>query len=336
MATLINVRSEYNARQGLSWVGGNGLTAIGCKFNHTGRAAFGSSPQSGIDIEASGGAFIRNGMFINCEMVNNVGVGMGADSGSSSDISFIACTFLGTTNYSALSCKPHMHFADCTFSGMLIKPYSDHPRTNPVTDDANSQGRATQFSRCLFTDKLKYNNQVYVPTNNGTTVAYLLNFGGGSLGVKLDHCVVDVNQAAIGYSAGLITSTNCQFYQTSTTFPSVLYGLTVGRTLLSAPTMQQLTGNSIVMGRAMYGTTEYHQGANMAQSHQQLLANTGNASRTQRIGSGSSPEDFLAGSGAEKGDIVFNADAVSGAAAGWVCVSAGTPGVWKSFASVAN
>lgn len=36
-ATLIRVRSEYNGRQGLSWTGGNGLTAIDCQFNHTGR-----------------------------------------------------------------------------------------------------------------------------------------------------------------------------------------------------------------------------------------------------------------------------------------------------------
>src|SRR5439155_24639219 len=35
--TLINVVSEYNARQALSWVGGIGVTAINCKFNHTGR-----------------------------------------------------------------------------------------------------------------------------------------------------------------------------------------------------------------------------------------------------------------------------------------------------------
>ena len=92
-ATLIRVRSEYNGRRGLSWTGGNGLTAIDRQFNHTGRGALSSSPAAGIDIEAEDGV-VRNGLFINCEVINNVGPGMGRI-GDSADITFQRCTFIG-------------------------------------------------------------------------------------------------------------------------------------------------------------------------------------------------------------------------------------------------
>jgi hypothetical protein len=98
----------------LSWTGGNGLTAIDCQFNHTGRGALSSSPAAGIDIEAEDGV-VRNGLFINCEVINNVGPGMGADSGDSADITFQRCTFIGSTKEA------------------LNKSTSDQRRANPPT-----------------------------------------------------------------------------------------------------------------------------------------------------------------------------------------------------------
>ncbi len=62
--TLSNSRFEYNARQGLSWTGGNSLFVINCKFNHTGKGKFASPPSAGVDIEAEMGS-IRNGVFEN-------------------------------------------------------------------------------------------------------------------------------------------------------------------------------------------------------------------------------------------------------------------------------
>lgn len=326
-ATLINVRAEYNARQGLSWVGGNGLTAIGCKFNHTGKGAFGSSPQAGVDIEASAGAFNRNGLFINCEMVNNGGPNMGADSGDSADISFMNCTFLATTTsaYAALPYKPRMHFSDCTFSGVVVKCYGDPGL--PV--NKNSQGNATRFSRCRFTDTLTYQGQVYAPNN-----AYLLDLGAGSQGVKFNDCVVEATKTRIGYTMGYTTATNCQFYQSGSD-PSAFRSIMLGHTTLSAPTLAQLD-NSVVLGYALFNGNEYHQPTNMPQRRQQIWANNGNGGSLQRVGYGSSPTDFLGSDSAQHGDIVYNCDAVSGAPAGWVCVSSGAPGVWKAFATIAN
>lgn len=36
-----------------------------------------------------------------------------------------------------------------------------------------------------------------------------------------------------------------------------------------------------------------------------------------------------------QGDVVFNTGATAGGTAGWVCVTAGTPGTWKAFGTIA-
>lgn len=73
--TLRNVMSDRNGRQGLSWVGGTELTAIGCHFTRTGRGRFQSAPGAGVDIEAEA-SVCRNGRFIDCVFSDNVGVGI--------------------------------------------------------------------------------------------------------------------------------------------------------------------------------------------------------------------------------------------------------------------
>ncbi|MGH2565896.1 MAG: right-handed parallel beta-helix repeat-containing protein, partial [Ginsengibacter sp.] len=106
---LLNSNFEYNSRQGLSWVSGNQLYVKNCKFNHTGKVKFSSPPGAGVDIEAEGGP-IRNGIFENCEFIDNTGAGLVADSGDSGDCTFTDCTFWGTTNWSIWITKPGYTF----------------------------------------------------------------------------------------------------------------------------------------------------------------------------------------------------------------------------------
>jgi hypothetical protein len=140
--TLTNVVCEYNSRQGLSVVGANGLTVIGCKFNNTGKGAFSSGPGAGVDLEAES-AVIRQVSFVDCEMVNNAGVGVVADSGDISGVTFIRCKFIGTTSWAIWPHKPRMAFYDCLMVGSSVNAYSS--ATNP--DDA------TKFFNCKFTDQ---------------------------------------------------------------------------------------------------------------------------------------------------------------------------------------
>lgn len=138
---LINVVSEYNGRQALSWVGGRGLTAIRCKFNHTGRAGLVSSPAAGLDIEAES-SVCRDGLFIECEFVNNAGCGVVADSGDGGYSRFIRCTVWGTTTWSIWARKPAMVFDDSFIYGSIVHGFG--------SPDA---AQATQFRRCHFEDR---------------------------------------------------------------------------------------------------------------------------------------------------------------------------------------
>ena len=147
--TLINVVSEYNARQGLSWVGGRGLRAYRCMFNHTGRGAFSSAPGAGLDIEAEE-SICRDGYFEDCEFVNNIGCAMVADSGDGGYTRFVRCTFWGVSTWSTWSAKPGLLYEDCKIYGSAVHGFGS---TNAAL--------ATRYLRCHFEDKDYGTNGVY-------------------------------------------------------------------------------------------------------------------------------------------------------------------------------
>ncbi|MEP6927759.1 MAG: right-handed parallel beta-helix repeat-containing protein [Ginsengibacter sp.] len=146
---LTNCIFEYNSRQGLSWVGGNQLYVKNCKFNHTGREKFSSPPGAGVDIEAEVGP-VRNGVFENCEFIDNKGCGLVADSGNSGDCTFLQCTFWGTTSWSIWITKPGISFYNCKIYGSIVHGYN-----------SPSIQSATKFYNCSFEDKLFKANPPY-------------------------------------------------------------------------------------------------------------------------------------------------------------------------------
>jgi Right handed beta helix region len=147
--TITSSAFEYNARQGLSWVGGNQLYVKDCRFNYTGKSKFGSAPGAGVDIESEVGV-VKNGVFENCEFTDNMGSGLVADSGNSSDCTFTGCTFWGTTSWAIWVTKPGFSFSKCNIYGSVVHGYSA-----PVAKDA------TTFSDCNFEDKLYHGTPVY-------------------------------------------------------------------------------------------------------------------------------------------------------------------------------
>jgi len=176
--TLTDCTFDYNGRQGLSWVGGRGLTAIRCKFDHTGRvqvgkAALASAPGAGVDIEAEE-SVCRDGYFEDCEFVDNVGCGMVADSGDGGYAHFLRCTFWGTTNWSAWSAKPGLKYRDCNFYGSAVHTFG-----------SPDPGLATTFIHCRFEDKPWTDGRVY-----GN---YLLDSDRGGDNVRFDRCTFVVH-----------------------------------------------------------------------------------------------------------------------------------------------
>ncbi len=138
---LLNSSFTFNARQGLSWIGGNDLTVNNCKFDHSGKGNFYSPPGAGVDVEAEIGP-VKNGRFTNCEFIDNTGPGMVTDQGNDSECSFSKCTFWGTTNWSIWVNKPAFTFTDCNVYGSFVWGY-----------DSPDEKNATKFLRCSFEDK---------------------------------------------------------------------------------------------------------------------------------------------------------------------------------------
>lgn len=126
--TLKNFVSVYNGRNNLTWSGGNSLVAVGCSFNHAGRGSIASSPTAGIDIEAENSAYCQGGRFICCEFVNNLAPQMIADSGTSFDVGFDQCTFVG----SIWPNKPRYVFNNCKVYGQIINPYGSDSEEDRV------------------------------------------------------------------------------------------------------------------------------------------------------------------------------------------------------------
>lgn len=134
---------EYNGRQGMSWTGGRGLTAVRCKFNHTGRARIQSAPGAGVDIEAEDGSKIEQGVFRECEFIDNLGVGMVSDQPELARdiraIHFEKCLFWGTSAYSTWVRKIGFSFTNCTFFGTIVHGA-----------DAATDAEATKYTNCSF------------------------------------------------------------------------------------------------------------------------------------------------------------------------------------------
>jgi hypothetical protein len=196
--TLRNVTCDRNGRQGLSWVGGTQLTAIGCRFTRTGRGRFQSAPGAGVDIEAED-SVCRNGSFVDCVFSDNVGVGFLASTGDVADIHVQRCWMIGTTSWSAWPCKPRIRFDECLFVGSLVNAF---PSSDPT--------QATQFHHCRFTDNPKLS-----PTGKAYH-QFLADLGGGSTNVLFDDCdFIAVSPAkALPWTPADTHYNNCRFRQT--------------------------------------------------------------------------------------------------------------------------
>ncbi|GAB6187174.1 right-handed parallel beta-helix repeat-containing protein [Thermopirellula anaerolimosa] len=207
--TLMDCVFEYNGRQGLSWIGGRGLTARRCKFNHTGRAEnngkpFASAPGAGLDIEAEE-SICRDGYFEDCEFVNNVGCGMVADSGDGGYSRFVRCLFWGVTNWSTWNAKPGLVFEDCTFHGSIVHAVgSDDPAL------------ATRWIRCTFEDK-PWQGQ-------GPYGGFLAELNGNLKNVTFECCVFRANhRRSIWCSGKGFRFIDCEFIHRFADLPTGEY-----------------------------------------------------------------------------------------------------------------
>lgn len=249
---MISSRFEYNCRQGMSFVGGQGWTFIGCRFNHTGKSSHESAPGAGVDLEAESG-IIRDLKFIECGFVNNSGAGMVCDATNVQKVSFDRSRFVGSTSWAAWVMNLWFHFSDCTFVG----PVSTNPALIETPGDPTSG--ALLFENCIFTD-----DESMSPT--GTIYGFGLSSGGASLkDTRFKRCHFRGGYSTLmgsGY-AGMYEdcSFDCGSLGSSWADPN-LYGHTVIADISTSKIFQMATPTGAKLGSDItYNGTQQRRGS---------------------------------------------------------------------------
>ncbi|MBA3526159.1 MAG: right-handed parallel beta-helix repeat-containing protein [Sphingomonas sp.] len=202
-STISDVSCEYNARQGCSLTGGRNYHFLRCRFRHTGKGRIKSQPKAGFDIEPGRERIARNLSFRDCEFANNDGFGMAAGGGDSLGSTFDACTFIGTTNWSAWPNKPGIRFNKCNFVGAITRGFGD-------PDPA----RAAQFHDCSFRDDpaLSPTRQVYGDPDWNQSIAVLRR----SANVLFNRCDFALtHQGTLPWSKADVIFADCRMSQRS-------------------------------------------------------------------------------------------------------------------------
>lgn len=239
--TVEDCRFEYNGRQGLTVIGGKGLTFRRCKFNHTGRnGVIDTSPRAGVDLEAEWG-IIRDVAFEDCEFDGNMGGGLAADSGDGARISARGCRFIGAFNYALWPNKPDMVFRDCLIVGGVNGFFSDP-----------SGRRAPKFYNCRFSDDPRH-------SSTGKVFAQPIE-AGASKGAYFDNCDFVFRKMPLPNTQAGTRYHNCRM---SSPAPgkAQLAGIFTGRTVINggaALTNSEFHGETIINGEAWLTGSRFH------------------------------------------------------------------------------
>lgn len=196
-----NVKSTFNGRQGISWVGGNSLQVFSSDFSSTGQAVnqglkVVSKPSAGIDIEIEE-SIIKNGIFYGCTVYNNSGPGLSSIGHDTYDVKFIKCKFVGTVNSAAYPKSQGFSFDSCFFVGKVERIFG-----------SKDKKKAIAFKHCIFTmdNKQSPNKKVF---------GDYCEFYEGS-NVIFENCVFDAaNKRLPVFNNQEITFISCVFKQNS-------------------------------------------------------------------------------------------------------------------------
>jgi hypothetical protein len=322
LMTFSDVISDYNARQGFSWVGGHNLVAINCKFNHTGRSVIASAPAAGIDIEAEGGTLIRRGYFLNCEFADCAGNAVLADAGNSADIVFENCRIYGTTTFSMWIKKNGFRFVRCLISGEAL--------TNRLTGIAERD--TPIYDQCLFTPESFEGRPVFG--------AQLFSDEFGSI---FNRCHFVTMNAAIHLGSSVAASTRyngCTFLQNGSTADAFIRGrfegtntftITTGRIDANGSSNTGFANVTGTMVGVLFTDSTFIATQSPAYAVQSFYSNDGASGRINKQES-----NFAAPSSGtyKRGDRVLNANPAIGGPTGWICTVAGSPGTWEELGIV--
>lgn len=162
--TIINCKSEYNGRQGISWTGGDHLTMESSEFNYNGTLSkiqngvtvqLSSPPQAGIDIEPNEGSSCIGGNFTGCKFIGNGWKAVANDALRpdviSKDITFTGCEFHDVNGNEGVTVSgQNFLFDECTFHCSVFGVYNGMLVNQVLTADPD---HGTKFiNHCKFDD----------------------------------------------------------------------------------------------------------------------------------------------------------------------------------------
>ena len=198
-ATILNSVFNGNARQGLSFIGGNHLYVKNTQFINTGRTINNnskkqvrSSPAAGVDLEAELG-LIRNLVFEDCIIDNNDGSGL-LTVGDVADVKWTRGKIIGATNWSIYGSGPRTVFENVTIVGSPVNLHYAGKTFDPGH---------TKFINCLISADSTLSPTKKVHGN------YVMDFGGGA-GGHFINCIIDYANRGSVYGGDLIFE-NCTF-----------------------------------------------------------------------------------------------------------------------------
>jgi hypothetical protein len=235
---LQDVRCEFNARQGVSLVGGRSYRFERCKFSGSGKARIASAPGAGVDIEAEQSKRVRDVSFSDCEFSNNHGCSFLAAEGDIERVTLTDCRLNGTTLWAAWPNKPYTSFTRCLFVGAIVNAHGD-----PVAE------RATKFIDCTFRDDpaLSPTGEVYGAPNTDRPIVDLYDHEN----VLFRNCrFLLTHRSALPWTRN-VTYQDCTFSQRSSA-PSYPRGYFIGRNVMAGPAVingSWVRGELILNGR---------------------------------------------------------------------------------------
>jgi hypothetical protein len=338
---LTNVDCNGNGRQGMSWVGGHGLTVLNSRFRNTSQASsYNGNPAAGVDIEPNNADWASQALFLNCSFENNLGVGLLADTGNSRGLAVRECEFWA--GFSALEGVTYGS-GDALWTS----------RANLTVENCRIHGTMTHtpptglFRRCSFDDAI---HPIYGRSAMQSRGQLLANCPGA-----YEDCTFNVSK---GGSFRTVFRNNayyrrCVFSHSGPNSPgsnSSSAEFSAGDVLedcslsdsydVSYGNLYLVDANAVIRGRVVNNGPSVGWGARLVNGgFVGELAAQDNLTATLRYGAQTSPGQIVRtvtnpGLGTATwlaGDIAFNRSPAAGGKIGWVCTAAGSPGTWKPF-----
>lgn len=364
----VNVISTYNARQGLTIALLRGGVFENCEFTYTGRSSYGAhSPSAGVDIEPDyytgtpgNQTDVNTGdlVFNNCRSNNNAGPTFSAGLNVKSDSIRISDSVFDT----GAAFNQNIGFGLAVPYSVVENTYIALGASSISTSPSEVGFSSTTFNNCVITggssvaggpglivstsdETIKIINCRIVSTMSTSTSQAIITLTGRNVHFDGNYVYVPKEvyngtfnyQAACSFGSYAITVNN--LFETNlliTAHASNTAHFTAGGVAANMQFFNRFKGTNPGMADSFRPAANWAYNTTYPFSDGPFPVGNGvvfrdyNAEALLHTYSNAAP---VAGDHT-RGEIVYNNFPTAGGTLGWVCVTAGTPGTWKTFGAI--